>query len=181
MTNKLFKPANYFDLTEFKWKKIFNGIKFVWEVIPRIKEFSQGKLIKGKKCQIAESALIREGVILGDNITVGHCVELKNCIIMNNTAVAHLNYVGDSVIGNNVNVSGGTILANFRLDQKPVEIKYRDERIKTNLAKFGAIVGDGTHIGVNAVLNPGTTLGKNCRVYPLTSVVGYHQRKSVLK
>lgn len=172
---------NFFNLEDFKLRAIFNGVENAWDVLPKIKEFTNGKLIQGKNCKIAKSALLREGVILGDNVIVGHCVELKNCIVLNNSTIAHLNYVGDSIIGSNVNIGGGAILANFRLDEKPVHVRLTDKKIPTNLPKFGAVIGDGTRIGVNAVLNPGTILGKNCKVYPLTSVVGYHNTNSTIK
>lgn len=186
MREKLFRPDRFFDLRSFRWRRIFEGVSFVWEVIPKIKEFTGGKLLKGKNCRIAESALFREGVILGDNVGVGHCVELKNCLVMNNTNIAHLNYVGDSIIGSSVNISAGVILANFRLDGKEIVVRtnknYKNHKsYKTGLIKMGAVVGDGTKVGVNSVLNPGTVLGKNCQVYPLVSVRGIHKTGSVIK
>lgn len=181
MRNSKFKPSEFFNLDAFQWKNIFEGVEIVWEIIPKIEKFTKGKLIKGKNCKIAKSAFIRGGVILGDNVIVGHAVELKNCIIMNNTNIAHLNYIGDSIVGEYVNIGGGAMLANFRLDAKPVHIKHKENKISTNLEKFGAVIGDNTKIGVNAVLNPGTILGKNCQVYPLTSVIGYHPDDSTIK
>jgi UDP-N-acetylglucosamine diphosphorylase / glucose-1-phosphate thymidylyltransferase / UDP-N-acetylgalactosamine diphosphorylase / glucosamine-1-phosphate N-acetyltransferase / galactosamine-1-phosphate N-acetyltransferase len=175
------RPNNFFKLSEFKLKEIFEGVENVWEVIPKIKEYTSGKLIQGENCKIANSSHIREGVILGDNVIIGHCVELKNCIVMNNSAVAHLNYLGDSIVGNGVNISGGAILANYRLDRNKVSVKINNELIDTGLKKFGAIIGDRSIIGVNAVLNPGTALGKNCIVYPLTSVRGFYKANSTIK
>ena len=181
MRKQDFKPEIYFDLSSFYWKDIFDGVEKVWEVIPKIKKYSKGKLLKGKNCKIEKSVLIREGVILGDNVRLGHCVELKNCIVLNNSSIAHLNYIGDSVIGGNVNIGGGAILANFRFDEREVDIKHKQGRIQTNLEKFGAVIGDGTKVGVNAVLNPGTVLGKGCIVYPITSVIGYYKAGSIIK
>lgn len=180
MDNNLFLPSNFFDLTDFPFKDIFSGVQNVWEVLPKIQQYTHGKLMQGKDCYIHPNTNIREGVILGDNVHIGFTVELKNCIIMNNTHVAHINYVGDAIIGQNVNVSGGAMFANFRLDNKPVTVKMGDQRIETGMDKFSAAVGDGTWLGVNSVLNPGTILGKNSKTYPLTSVIGYYPSGSVI-
>lgn len=141
-----------------------------------------GPAIIGKNCVINHAAFLREGVILGDNVHIGHAVELKNSIILNDSIIAHLNYVGDSIIGNNVNISGGAILANFRLDKQNISIRMPDGRkIATGMQKFGAAVGDDTVIGVNSVINPGTFLGKNTVVFPLKSVSGVHEKNAVIK
>lgn len=180
MSNPLFRPEDFFDLSDFPFKDIFDGIQNAWEVLPRIREYTNGKLLQGKDCYIAPTANIRGRVILGNNVYIGHAMELKNCIIMNNADAKHLSYIGDAVIGNNCNISTGAVFANFRLDKQPVSIKYNNERIDTGLRKFSAVVGDGTWVGVNSVLNPGTILGKNCKVYPLISVVGVYPNESVI-
>lgn len=199
-----FKAKKFFDLSEFSFASIFSGVEFVWEVLPKIENFvaeyvgnkrvvigegtiiEEGAFIKGpaiigENCTIAHGAYIRENVILDDNIHVGHGVELKNSIVLSNTAIAHLNYVGDSIVGSDVNIGGGAKTANFRLDGKTIKVKVDNEVIDTGLTKFGAIIADGSKIGVNAVLNPGTILGKNCLVYPLTSAVGVHEGGEVIK
>lgn len=141
-----------------------------------------GPVIIGKNCIIDHVALLRNGCIIGDDVHIGHAVEIKHSIILNNTIIAHLNYVGDSIIGNNVNISGGAILANFRLDKQNISIKTQDgNKIDTLLQKFGAVVGDNTIIGVNSVINPGTLLGKNTVVFPLKSVSGIHENNAVIK
>jgi len=183
MNQNLFLPQNFFDLTDFPFKDIFNGVNNVnnvWEVIPKIKEYSKEKLLMGEGSVVAEGALIREGVILGKNVYIGPRMELKNCIIMNNTLAKHMGYIADSIIGNDCNISGGTMFANFRLDHKPVTIKKEAQRIDTGLQKFSAVLGDGTWTGVNSVLNPGSILGKNCKIYPLVSVVGYYPADSLI-
>lgn len=180
MNQNPFLPQNFFDLSTFSFKDIFDGVQNVWEVLPKIQAYTGGKLMQGKDVYIHPNTNIREGVILGDNVHIGFAVELKNCIIMNNTHVAHINYVGDAIIGQNVNVSGGVMFANFRLDNKPVTVKMGDQRVETGLGKFSAAVGDGTWLGVNSVLNPGTVLGKNSKTYPLTSVIGYYSADSVV-
>lgn len=141
----------------------------------------KGSAIIGDNCFIEQGSLIRENVILGNNVHIGHAVEIKNSIILNNTAVSHLNYIGDSIIGNNVNISGGVITANYRLDKHSVLVRTNDKRIDTKLEKFGAIIGDDSIVGVNSVLNPGTILGKNTIVYPLVSVLGVHKNEEIIK
>ncbi len=146
----------------------------------------QGALIKsnviiGKNCRIGHAAYLRENCLIGDNVTIGHGSEIKNSIILNDTAVAHLNYVGDSLVGSKVNIAGGALLANFRFDGKEILIKQKGEVINTGLVKLGAIIGDGSQIGVNAILNPGTILGKNCIIYPLTSVLGVHKDNEIIR
>lgn len=141
----------------------------------------KGPAIIGDNCFIEQGSLIRENVILGDNVHIGHGAEVKNSVILNNTAIAHLNYVGDSIIGSNVNISGGAMIANYRLDKHSVLVRFGDKKIDTKLEKFGAIIGDGSAIGVNSVLNPGTILGKNTIVYPLVSVMGVHKNEEIIK
>jgi len=141
----------------------------------------KGPAIIGDNCFIEHGSLIRENVILGNNVHIGYGVEIKNSIILNNTALAHFNYVGDSIVGSNVNISGGAIIANYRLDKHSVLVRLGDKKIDTKLDKFGAIIGDGSVIGVNSVLNPGTVLGKNTIVYPLVSVTGAHKNEEIIK
>lgn len=198
-----FSPGAFFDLSSFNYKELFN-VDNVWEVLPKIVEFvlnnnrlkpvligsgtivEEGALIKGPaiigdNCFIAHGAYIRDGVIIGNDVKVGHSVEIKNSIVLNNSRIAHFNYIGDSIIGNDVNFAGGAITANFRLDGAKIKIKNNDKKIETNLTKFGAIVGDGSKIGVNVVLNPGTILSKNTKVFPLTSVFGIHLNEETIK
>ncbi len=140
-----------------------------------------GPAIIGRNCELRHGAFLREGCIIGDNVIIGHAVEVKHSIIFNHSTITHLSYVGDSMIGNNVNISGGVIIANFRLDKKNIFIKTPKEEIDTGMQKFGATIGDNSVIGVNSVLNPGTLLGKNTIVFPLKSISGVHEDNAVLK
>lgn len=197
-----FDPSVFFDLSSFEHEELFE-VENAWEVISKISNFiknnstqgvtlgegtivEEGAFIKGpaiigKNCFIAHGAYIRENVILGDNVHIGHSVELKNSIVFNDTHIAHFNYVGDSIIGTYVNFSAGAITANFRLDGANIKIKNEGEEIETGLAKFGAIIGDASRIGVNSVLNPGTILAKNSKVFPLTNVFGVHLNEEIIK
>ena len=134
--------------------------------------FIIGPAIIGENCTIRHSAYIRGDVIVGDGCIIGHCSELKSSIILNGTNVPHFNYVGDSIIGNDVNLGAGTICANLRLDEAEIVINGRapqGEPIPTGRQKLGAIIGDGTRTSCNLVLNPGTLLPKGTAVRPSAS------------
>lgn len=141
----------------------------------------KGPAIIGKNCYLGHACLVRENCLIGDNVHLGHAIEIKNSIFLNGAVAAHLNYIGDSVVGQRVNLAAGVILANFRLDKKNVFVRLNERKIDTGLKKFGAIIGDDSNIGVNSVLNPGTILGKKTIVYPLTSVRGVHQNEEIIK
>lgn len=205
MNKSIFRPENFFEFPTSVYHEIFNDISFIWEAVPKIADYLTMKLknkktvmvgggtkihstaviigpaVIGKNCTIGPHAYLRENCLIGDNVHIGHAVEIKNSIIMDGSAVAHLNYVGDSLIGRNVNISGGTILANLRLDRQPIVIRRGTKKIPTGLKKLGSIIGDDSFIGVNAVLNPGTILGKRTKVYPLVSVKGVFNNDSVIK
>ena len=134
--------------------------------------FIIGPAIIGENCTIRHSAYIRGDVIVGDNCIIGHCSELKSSIILNGSNVPHFNYVGDSIIGNDVNLGAGTICANLRLDEGEILVNGRTPAlpsIRTGRQKLGAIIGDGTRTACNLVLNPGTLLPKGSAVRPPSS------------
>ena len=141
----------------------------------------EGPVVIGKNCLITHGSYIRSGCLIGDNVRIGHGVEIKRSIFLNNSIVAHLNYIGDSIIGNSVNIAGGAMLANLRFDKKDVILRYGDKIISTGLQKFGAILGDNVSIGANAVLNPGTLLGKRVIVYPLQFVKGVYIENEIIR
>lgn len=210
MMDNSFLLNNYFDLNNFFIKNQINRNFYVWRLIGDISKIIneifvknilranysktknvyigkgttieesvkiEGPAIIGNNCVIKHASLIRENCILGDRVIIGHASEVKNSIVFNDASVSHFNYIGDSIIGNKVNIAGGAILANMRFDKKEIIINS----VKTGLLKFGAVVGDGSSIGVNAVLNPGTIIGKNSFVYPLTSVKGVHDDGEIIK
>ncbi len=140
-----------------------------------------GPAIIGKNCIVRHGCFLRENCLLSNNVRIGHAVEIKNSLFLGFSAAAHLNYIGDSVIGNYVNISGGAMIANFRLDKKLVRVKNESGYIDTNLEKFGSVIGDYSNIGANSVINPGTIIGKKCLVYPLQSVTGTYRDDSIIK
>ncbi len=139
-----------------------------------------GPTFIGENTHIRPFSYIRGKTIIGKNCVIRG--EVKDSIILNNTALAHFNYVGDSILGNNVNMGAGSRTANLRLDQENIKIKVNSKLIDTGIKKFGAIIGDKTQIGCNAVLNPGTLIGKNSIVYPLvTPKAGFYPTDSKIK
>lgn len=127
--------------------------------------------IIGSGTEIRLGAFIRGNVITGENCVIGNSSELKNCILLNKVQAPHYNYIGDSVLGNYSHTGAGVICSNLKSDGKAVVI-HGDEDYETGLRKIGAILADHADIGCQCVLNPGTVVGKNTTIYPLTSVRG---------
>jgi len=125
-----------------------------------------GPAIIGRNCRIRHNAYIRENVIVGDGCTVGNACELKNALLFNEAEVPHFNYVGDSVLGHKAHLGAGAAISNLKLSRENVWVEMDGRCIDTGLRKFGALVGDGAEVGCNAVLNPGSILGKGALIYP---------------
>lgn len=143
--------------------------------------YIKGPCIIGKNCTVRHGAYIRGDFICGNNCVIGHDTEVKNVIFLDGVHAAHFAYVGDSILGNKVNLGAGTKCANLKLDNGKIVIAINGERIETGLRKFGAIIGDGCQTGCNSVLNPGTLLGKNVCCYPCTNFGGYIEADHVVK
>lgn len=143
--------------------------------------YIQGPCLIGKNCTIRHGAYIRGNFIAGDHCVIGHDTEVKNCIFLNGAHAAHFAYLGDSIVGNQVNLGAGTKCANFKLDQQTISIHYQGSKIQTHLRKFGAIIGDKTQIGCNSVTNPGTIIGMNVKCYPCTNIYGVIPSNSIVK
>ena len=131
----------------------------------------QGAMIKGPawigdRCHIRAGCYIRENVIVGNEVVLGNSSEFKNCIVFDGAQIPHFNYVGDSILGHRAHLGAGVILSNVRLDKREVVIRTENQTIPTGLKKFGAIVGDRVEIGCNAVISPGSLLGRESVIYP---------------
>lgn len=122
----------------------------------------------GKNCEIRHGAYIRENVIAGDGCVLGNSCEFKNCVLLSGAHVSHFSYVGDSVVGRNVNLGAGVILSNYRLDGQAIRVRVAGQLVETGLRKFGAMVGDRASIGCNAVVNPGSLVAKEAKILPGT-------------
>ena len=134
----------------------------------------------GSGTEIRPGAYIRGGVITGENCVIGNSTELKNCILLNNVQAPHYNYIGDSVLGNCAHTGAGVICSNLKSDRSNVVIHGEVDH-PTDLRKVGAFLGDGSDIGCNSVLNPGTVVGKHTAVYPLISLRGVYPADCIVK
>jgi NDP-sugar pyrophosphorylase family protein len=146
----------------------------------------QGAVLKGpawigQNCHVRTGCYVRENVIVGDGVVLGNSCEFKNSIIFNEAQVPHFNYVGDSILGHKAHLGAGVILSNVKLDHSEIVVSIDEEKIPTGLTKFGAIVGDRTEIGCNAVINPGAILGRDSIVYPCTSFRGVLPSRSIVR
>lgn len=140
-----------------------------------------GPCIIGKEAEIRQCAFIRGNAIIGEGAVVGNSTELKNVILFNKVQVPHYNYVGDSILGYKAHMGAGAITSNVKADKKLVVVHGKDFQIETGIKKFGAMLGDYAEIGCNSVLNPGTVIGRNSNVYPLSSVRGVVPENSIFK
>jgi NDP-sugar pyrophosphorylase family protein len=146
----------------------------------------QGALLKGpawigENCHIRSGCYVRENVIAGDGVVMGNSCEFKNCILFDGVQAPHFNYVGDSILGYRAHLGAGVILSNVKLDHREIHVTTNDGSIATGLKKFGAIVGDRTEIGCNAVINPGAVIGRDCIIYSTANLRGVVPANSIVK
>ncbi len=140
-----------------------------------------GPCIIGENTEVRHCAFIRGNALVGNNCVVGNSTELKNVVLIGSVQVPHYNYVGDSVLGMRSHMGAGSITSNVKSDKTLVTVKVGNERIETGLKKFGAVLGDGVEVGCGSVLNPGTVIGQNTNIYPLSSVRGFIPANSIYK
>ena len=199
------KPEDLFEYSDFDHKDLFKNVSNIWNSIERldsyIKKTAKGAVILGKNSSIhktatiegaaiignnvtiKDGALIRAGTVIGDNVVIGHGTEIKHSIILNGARIPHLNYVGDSIIGNNVNLGAGVILANYKAGSKHLEVNIERNGLKipTGMKKLGCFIGDGVKIGSNTVCDPGSIIGKNSVIYPLSLIRGEISANKIVK
>ena len=190
-----------FDSSEYPWEMLPKIKELLLVLIekglPDFSELKPGVLV-GKDVKIADSATIeapaiighgteirpgayiRGSVITGSNCVMGNSSEFKNCILLDNVQVPHYNYVGDSVLGNKAHMGAGAVCSNLKSDGKAVVIRGEEE-LETGLRKVGGILADGADVGCGCVINPGTVIGKNTSVYPLTALRGVYPENSIVK
>ena len=213
----MLSATDFFDLTDFRHRELFDDTEFVWDALKRLPAYLEaalkpavrgavspgvyvaddvfigrgtvvepgavihGPTIIGENCQIRAGAYLRGNIVVGDGAIIGHATEVKTAILLDRAGAPHFNYVGDSILGSGCNLGAGSICSNYKLTGEEVVVRIGDREYRTGLTKFGAVVGDGAQVGCNAVLNPGTLLGKNSLAYPLTSLRGYYPPESVIK
>jgi NDP-sugar pyrophosphorylase family protein len=146
----------------------------------------QGAVLKGpawigENCHIRSGCYVRENVIVGDGVVMGNSCEFKNSILFDQAQVPHFNYVGDSILGHKAHIGAGVVLSNFKAFHGNVAVDIEGRRHDTGLRKFGALLGDASDVGCNAVLNPGAILGRGAVVYPCVNWRGYLPPNSIAK
>jgi NDP-sugar pyrophosphorylase family protein len=141
----------------------------------------KGPAIIGRNCEIRHNAYVREGVIIGDNCVVGNACEVKNSILFNHVVAPHFNYIGDSILGHSAHLGAGVKISNYKLVPGNIQIEIEGKAFDTGLRKFGALLGDNTDIGCNAVLNPGSIIGRGSVVYPNTNWRGVLPANRIVK
>ncbi len=193
--SELFESAQYPwemlpKIKDYIYKLIENGIEGYTKIADGVLVGENVKIyptatieapaIIGSGTEVRPGAFIRGSVITGENCVIGNSSELKNCVLLDKVQVPHYNYVGDSILGNKAHMGAGSICSNLKSDGKAVVI-HGETDIETGLRKIGGILADGADIGCGCVLNPGTVVGKNTSIYPLTSVRGVIPANSIVK
>lgn len=140
-----------------------------------------GPCIIDENAEIRHCAFIRGSAIIGKGSVVGNSTELKNVLLFDSVQVPHYNYVGDSILGFHSHMGAGAITSNVKSDKTPVSINTPQGRLETGLKKFGAVLGDRVEVGCGSVLNPGTVIGPDTNIYPLSAVRGYVPAGSIYK
>ena len=143
--------------------------------------YIHGPAIIGKNAEVRHCAFIRGNAIVGEGAVVGNSTELKNVVLFNKVQVPHYNYVGDSVLGYKAHMGAGSITSNVKSDKTLVKVHTPEGDLETGLKKFGAMIGDEVEVGCGSVLNPGTVVGKNTNIYPLSSVRKFIPANSIYK
>ncbi|XOQ43729.1 MAG: UDP-N-acetylglucosamine pyrophosphorylase [Clostridium sp.] len=143
--------------------------------------FLHGPVIIGPGTEVRQCAFIRGNALVGAGCVVGNSTELKNVILFDSVQVPHYNYVGDSILGYKAHMGAGAITSNIKSDKTNVVIHAGSEQIETGLRKIGAMLGDYVEVGCNSVLNPGTVIGRETTIYPLSMVRGYVPPHSIYK
>lgn len=142
--------------------------------------YLEAPLIIGANTEVRHCAFIRGSALIGENCVIGNSVEIKNSIIFDSVQIPHFNYVGDSILGYKSHMGAGSITSNIKSDKSLISVKG-ESIIETGLKKFGSIIGDFVEIGCNSVLNPGTVIGRNTNIYPLSSIRGVIPAMSIYK
>ena len=137
--------------------------------------------IIGAGTEVRHCAFVRGSALVGENCVVGNSVELKNVILFDNVQTPHYNYVGDSILGYRSHMGAGSITSNVKSDKSLVVVHGQGENVETGLKKFGAMLGDFVEVGCNSVLNPGTVIGRESNIYPLSCVRGVVPARHIYK
>ncbi len=170
---KTLDPAEYDEVSENVW------VHKTAKVFPSA--YLGAPCIIGPNTEVRHCAFVRGSALVGADCVVGNSVELKNVILFDHVQTPHYNYVGDSILGYYSHMGAGSITSNVKSDKKLVVVHNGTQKIQTEMKKVGAMLGDHVEVGCNTVLNPGTIVGRNCIIYPLSLVRGYVPQDSIIK
>lgn len=168
-------------LPEDEYEKVWENVWVAKSAKVAPTAFINGPAIIGKDAEVRHCAFIRGNAIVGEGAVVGNSTELKNVILFNKVQVPHYNYVGDSILGYKAHMGAGSITSNVKSDKTLTTVKTPEGPIETGLKKFGAMLGDEVEVGCGSVLNPGTVVGKNTNIYPLSMVREFIPANSIYK
>ncbi len=161
-----------------------NPVKGIWihksAVVAQSAQICSPCII-GANTEVRHCAFIRGSVLIGDSCVIGNSTEIKNSVLFDRVQVPHYNYIGDSILGYKAHLGAGAVTSNVKSDKSEVHLNIDGEIIHTEMKKFGAIIGDEAEIGCGSVLNPGTIIGRNTTVYPLTSLRGTQGSNCIIK
>lgn len=168
-------------LDKSEYEKVGEDVWIAKSAKVALTAYINGPAIIGKDAEIRHCAFIRGNAIVGEGAVVGNSTELKNVILFNKVQVPHYNYVGDSILGYKAHMGAGAITSNVKSDKQLVVIKNGKETIETKRKKVGSMIGDNVEVGCGCVLNPGTVIGRNSNIYPLSAVRGVVPENSIYK
>lgn len=168
-------------LSEQEYEKVSENVWVAKTASVAPTAYINGPAIIGKHAEIRHCAFIRGNAIVGEGAVVGNSTELKNVVLFNKVQVPHYNYVGDSVLGYKAHMGAGSITSNVKSDKTLVSVKTSEGTMETGLKKFGAMIGDEVEVGCGSILNPGTVVGKQTNIYPLSMVRAFVPANSIYK
>lgn len=191
----------YLQRFTYPWEALKGIHDFILELGPTLKDYQEiqpqvwvhpdavlapttylgAPCIIGPRTEVRHGAFIRGNALVGADCVVGNSVELKNVILFDHVQTPHYNYVGDSILGYYSHMGAGSITSNVKSDKTLVVVKDKEETIETGLKKMGAMLGDHVEVGCNSVLNPGTVIGVDTNIYPLSRVRGIIPAHSIYK
>ncbi|MCI8584775.1 MAG: UDP-N-acetylglucosamine pyrophosphorylase [Lachnospiraceae bacterium] len=168
-------------LPEEEYEKVGEDVWIAKDATVYPSAYIHGPAIIGKGAEVRHCAFIRGNALVGEGAVVGNSTELKNVVLFNKVQVPHYNYVGDSILGYKAHMGAGSITSNVKSDKKLVVVHAPEGEIETGIKKFGAMVGDQVEVGCGSILNPGTVVGRETNIYPLSSVRGVVPERSIYK
>ncbi len=168
-------------LPEEEYEKVGEDVWIAKDATVYSSAYIHGPAIIGKGAEVRHCAFIRGNALVGEGVVVGNSTELKNVVLFNKVQVPHYNYVGDSILGYKAHMGAGSITSNVKSDKKLVVVHAPEGEIETGIKKFGAMVGDQVEVGCGSILNPGTVVGRETNIYPLSSVRGVVPERSIYK